>query len=76
MSARPHLICIPGHVHGGLAAAQGIASEVVKLPEARRGFVLLPRRLVVEWTFAWTARFRRLARDYMNASHRPLRACT
>jgi transposase len=46
------------------AAAQGIRLEVVKLPAAKRGFVLLPRRWVVERSFAWTARFRRLARDY------------
>lgn len=46
------------------AATHGIHLEVVKLPEAKRGFVLLPRRWVVERTFAWTARFRRLARDY------------
>ena len=46
------------------AAAQGIRLEVVKLPEAKKGFVLLPRRWVVERSFAWTARFRRLARDY------------
>ena len=46
------------------AAARGIRLEVVKLPEAKRGFVLLPRRWVVERSFAWTARFRRLARDY------------
>jgi transposase len=46
------------------AAAHGIRLEVVKLPEAKRGFVLLPRRWVVERDFAWTARFRRLARDY------------
>jgi transposase len=46
------------------AAEQGIRLEVVKLPEAKRGFVLLPRRWVVERSFAWTARFRRLARDY------------
>ena len=42
----------------------GIALEVVKLPEAKRGFVLLPRRWVVERAFARMARFRRLARDY------------
>ena len=36
---------------------------MVKLPSARRGFVLLPRRWVVERSFAWMARFRRLARD-------------
>ena len=46
------------------AAAQGIRLEVVKLPAAKRGFVLLPRRWVVERSFAWVARFRRLARDY------------
>lgn len=46
------------------AAAHGIRLEVVKLPEAKRGFVLLPRRWVVERSFAWAARFRRLARDY------------
>jgi transposase len=46
------------------AAAHGIRLEVVKLPEAKRGFVLLPRRWVVERSFAWMARFRRLARDY------------
>lgn len=39
------------------AAAHGIALEVVRLPEAKRRFVLLPRRQVVERTFAWTARF-------------------
>ena len=46
------------------ALQQGIRLEVVKLDEAKRGFVLLPRRWVVERSFAWVARFRRLARDY------------
>ena len=46
------------------AGEHGIRLEVVKLPEAKRGFVLLPRRWVVERSFAWMARFRRLARDY------------
>lgn len=46
------------------AAAHGLRLEVVRHAEARRGFVLLPRRWVVERSFAWTARFRRLARDY------------
>lgn len=46
------------------AQAQGIELEVVKHTEAKRGFVLLPRRWVVERSFAWSARFRRLARDY------------
>jgi transposase len=46
------------------AAEHGIQLEVVKHTEAKRGFVLLPRRWVVERSFAWAARFRRLARDY------------
>jgi transposase len=39
------------------AAAQGIRLEVVKLPEGKRGFVLLPKRWVVERGFAWASRF-------------------
>jgi transposase len=46
------------------AQAEGLRLEVVKLPEAKKGFVLLPRRWVVERSFAWASRFRRLARDY------------
>ena len=46
------------------AAQAGIQLEVVKHHQAKRGFVLLPRRWVVERSFAWAARFRRLARDY------------
>jgi len=53
-----------GEQAAGAAEAHGIRLEVVKLPEAKRGFVLLPRRWVVERSFAWAARFRRLARDY------------
>lgn len=45
------------------AAEHGIALEVVRLPGAKRGFVLLPRRWVVERDFGWLSRFRRLARD-------------
>jgi transposase len=46
------------------AQKHGIQLEVIKLPEAKRGFVLLPRRWVVERTLAWLARCRRLAKDY------------
>jgi transposase len=46
------------------ATKHSIALEVVKLPEAKRGFVLLPRRWVVERSFAWATRFRRLVKDY------------
>lgn len=46
------------------AATHGIELIVVKLAEAKKGFVLLPKRWVVERSFAWVGRFRRLARDY------------
>jgi transposase len=46
------------------ASGHGIRLEVVKHTEARKGFVLLPRRWVVERSFTWLGRFRRLARDY------------
>jgi transposase len=53
---------------GAEAASQAqehrIRLEVVKHAGAKKGFVLLPRRWVVERTFGWLGRFRRLARDY------------
>jgi len=45
------------------AAAHGMQLEVVNLPAAKQGIVLLPRRWVVERSLAWAACFRRLARD-------------
>ncbi len=48
----------------GAASEHGIELEVVTRPGGTRGFVLLPRRWVVERSFGWAARFRRLARDY------------
>src|SRR6266498_4514064 len=53
-----------GDTPAAAAEAHGIRLEVVKHTEAKRGFVLLPRRWVVERSFGWMARFRRLARDY------------
>lgn len=53
-----------GKTVAAAAAAHGITLEVIKLPEAKRGFVLLPRRWVVERSIAWMRRFRRLAKDY------------
>jgi transposase len=46
------------------AEAHGMRLEVVKHEEAKWGFVLLPRRWVVERDFAWASRFRRLVKDY------------
>jgi transposase len=53
-----------GRAPAEAAKEQGIALEVVKLPQAKRGFVLLPRRWVVERSFAWATRCRRLVKDY------------
>src|SRR5918999_1701730 len=53
-----------GEKASGAAAEHGIQLEVVKHEEAKRGFVLLPRRWVVERDFAWASRFRRLVKDY------------
>jgi transposase len=53
-----------GETAANAAQQHGMRLEVVKLPEAKRGFVLLPRRWVVERDLAWTTRFRRLTRDY------------
>jgi transposase len=53
-----------GEAPAAAAAKQKIELSVVKLPGAKRGFVLLPRRWVVERSFAWMTRFRRLAKDY------------
>ncbi|MCC8554486.1 IS5 family transposase [Xanthomonas hortorum] len=46
------------------AKEEGIELHVIKLQEAKKGFVLLLRRWVVERSFGWVNRFRRLARDY------------
>jgi len=53
-----------GDVSELAAKKEGIELSVVRLPEAKKGFVLLPRRWVVERWFAWKSRFRRLVRDY------------
>jgi transposase len=53
-----------GYTGPRAAAAHGIELGIVKLAEPKKGFVLLPRRWVVERTIGWAARFRRLARDY------------
>src|ERR1700722_2938225 len=46
------------------ALDEGIELQVIKLSEAKKGFVLLPCRWVVERSFGWRNRCRRLARDY------------
>ena len=53
-----------GAVPAEPAVANGIdLVAVVRLPWATRGSVMLPRRWVMERSFAWASRFRRLAQD-------------
>ena len=56
------------------AAGHGIELQVVKLAEAKKGFVLLPRRWVVERSFSWLARFKRLSRT-LSACPKCWRGC-
>jgi transposase len=51
-----------GEAAASAAMQNGIQLQVIKLPQAKRGFVLLPRRWVVERSFAWATRFRPRAR--------------
>jgi putative transposase len=53
------------HLNGWLAeSGAGYQIEVVGRPPGSKGFVKLPRRWVVERTFAWLGRYRRNSRDY------------
>jgi putative transposase len=45
-------------------AELGYALEVVRRPADGKGFAVLPRRWVVERSFAWMGRYRRLSKDY------------
>lgn len=46
--------------------------EIIKRSDVATGFQLLPKRWVVERTFAWLGRCRRLAKDFENLNHRAL----
>jgi transposase len=43
--------------------------EIVKCPDDSSGFIVLPRRWIVEWTFSWFGRNRRLVKDYENLAN-------
>ena len=44
----------------------GIPLEIVKRSDAAKGFYVLPKRWIVERTYGWMGRCRRLAKDYEN----------
>ncbi len=63
--------------YGGPKLAKAIAGaawkiEVVKKPKDQKGFEVLPRRWVVERTFAWINRCRRLSKDFENLNRSAL----
>ena len=53
-------------VKDAVARSPGLRLEIVKRADDRKGFVVPPRRCVVERTFSWFGRNRRLAKDYEN----------
>jgi putative transposase len=53
-----------GELVGWVARVFGWVLEIVKRASQAVGFVVLPRRGVVERTFAWLGRYRRLSKDY------------
>jgi putative transposase len=46
----------------------GWVLEIVKKPEDQKGFCVLPRRWVVERTFGWLGKYRRLSKDYEHST--------
>ena len=53
-------------VERAVAAQPPLRVEIVKRPDDSAGFIVLPRRWVVERTFSWFGRNRRLAKAYEN----------
>jgi putative transposase len=57
-----------GELADEMYAKYHIILEIVAKPSEQQGFVVVPRRWVVERTLAWLGRYRRLSKDY---EHRP-----
>ena len=50
--------------HGLAKALAGVKLEIVKRSDRAKGFVIIPKRWIVERTIAWLGRCRRLAKDW------------
>jgi len=65
---RLRTIWADGAYRGGLIAwtheLLGCVLEIVKRSDDQKGFVVLPKRWIVERTFGWFGRYRRLSKDY------------
>jgi len=48
----------------GVKEKWGWTVEIVQKPKDQQGFLVLPRRWVVERTFAWLGKYRQLSKDY------------
>ena len=53
-----------GELEGWVRRFTGWKSEIVRRNDAARGFTVLPKRWIVERTFGWLSRYRRLSKDY------------
>ncbi len=53
-------------VEAAVAKVPTLRMEIVKRTDDMKGFVVLPRRWVIERTFSWFGRNRRLAKDFEN----------
>jgi len=59
------LLALHGHQgHLRLKGRRMIEVEIVKRSDAAKGFMVLPKRWIVEWTIAWLSRCRQLAKDW------------
>jgi transposase len=57
----------------GMAGAMpGLVTEIVRRSDLTKGFIVLPKRWIVERTIAWLNRCRRLAKDWETRNHNAL----
>ena len=57
---------------GATTALQGLSVEIINRSDRVKGFVVEPKRWIVERTIAWLNRCRRLTKDWENRNHNAL----